>query len=86
MSTEEQRLQRITIVDKDLLDLAPGEVTCDATRRYWFIGCPQCKQPGALSGHQVAESIEGKEITVHPSILCSCGAHYWVVANEIRWC
>lgn len=78
-----QRLQRVTIVEKDLLDLAPGEVTCDATRRYWFIGCPGCHAPGALSGHQVVE--QGGVITVSPSILCSCGAHYFIEANRIRW-
>ncbi len=88
-----ERLIQITIVDKDILDLAPGEMTCDARRKYWFIGCPLCKEPGGLpsgsTGHVVIHhrvTEENDTITVSPSILCKCGAHYFIENNQIRWC
>jgi hypothetical protein len=79
-----ERLTQVTIVDKDLLELLPGEMTCDAGRKYWFIGCPTCKGPGALAKHTVTEH-DGL-ITVSPSILCGCGAHYFIRQNKIEWC
>ena len=82
-----ERLTQVTLVDKDILELLPGEMTCDARRQYWFIGCPSCKEPGGLpsgsTGHTVTES-DGL-VTVSPSILCKCGAHYFVERNQIRW-
>ena len=80
----EQQLTQVTLVDKDILELLPGEMTCDASRKYWFIGCPKCPGPGSLEKHTVTE-INGI-ITVSPSILCGCGAHYFVEQNRIRWC
>lgn len=89
---DEDRCNEITVVDKDILGLQPGEITCDAQRKYWFIGCPECGVPGGLkhavdppgsSRHEVLVSDLG--ITVQPSILCSCGAHYFIEDSKIRW-
>lgn len=80
----EQRLTQITVVDKDLVDLLPGEMTCDASRKYWYIGCPQCKEPGSLSDHHITENEQG--VTVSPSLVCSCSAHFFVRQSKIEWC
>lgn len=81
---DSQRLTQITLDEsKDLLHLAPGEMTCDAARRVWFIGCPQCHGAGSLQNHTV--NAANGVITVSPSILCGCGAHYFVESNAIRW-
>lgn len=78
-----EKLTEITLVDKDILELLPSEMTCDVKRQYWFIGCPLCKEPGSLSDHRITENEQG--ITISPSLLCSCGAHYFVERNRIRW-
>ena len=80
-----ERLTHVTIVDKDILDLLPGEMTSDANKKYWFLGCPLCKEPGALAGHGIVVQPDTDDITVSPSILCKCGAHYYVEHNQIRW-
>jgi hypothetical protein len=41
--SSEQRLTQVVVVDKDLLKLRPGEMTCDAKRQSWVIGCPLCQ-------------------------------------------
>lgn len=87
MSNEssEQRLDHVTIAeDKDLISLAPGEMTSAPSRYSWFICCPQCKGCGNLGGHTIQKHEDGT-LTVSPSILCGCGAHYFVERNRIRW-
>ncbi len=81
-----ERLTQITIVDKELHELRPGEVTHDKDHQTWFIGCPanNCGV-GSLAGHTVTYDEEAKLLTVSPSILCGCGAHYFVECNQIRW-
>lgn len=74
---------QITLVEKDIIELLPGEMTSDASKKYWYVGCPKCKEPGALSGHTVTE-VDGL-VTVSPSLLCSCSAHYFIEHNQIRW-
>ncbi len=80
-----ERLTQVTLAEKDILELLPGEMTGDASRKYWFIGCPLCKEPGALAGHGIVVMPENGSITVSPSILCKCGAHYFIEHNQIRW-
>lgn len=79
-----ERLTQITIVDKAISVLQPGEITFNALRQCWFIGCPGCTGAGNLAGHTT--TVTGGLITVSPSILCGCGAHYFVERNTIRWC
>ncbi len=82
-----ERLTHITIIDKDnLAHLLPGEITHDEKRNVWFIGCPGCTGVGNLARHDVTYDEKAGILTVSPSILCSCGAHYFVERNQIRWC
>jgi hypothetical protein len=84
-----ERLTQITLVEKDILDLLPGEMTCDTKRQYWFIGCPLCTEPGGLAHgsvhpvHTVTE--QDGFVTISPSIRCKCGAHYFIEHNQIKW-
>lgn len=88
----EQRLTQITMVSKEPYELLPGEMAYHAESRFWYIGCPnpQCSPDpilrgvGTLVDHTVTES--SGIITVSPSILCGCGAHYFIEQNKIRWC
>ena len=58
----------------------------------WLVGCPnpKCSRDPILHGianlacHEVTES--NGVLTVSPSILCGCGAHYFIEQNKIRWC
>jgi hypothetical protein len=80
-----ERLMQITVVDKqEIHKLLPGEMTLYALNHCWYIGCPSenCGA-GNLGGHTVIQDENG--ITVSPSILCGCGAHYFVEHNQIRW-
>lgn len=38
------------------------------------------------SGEPIAVTESNGVITVSPSILCGCGAHYFIEQNKIRWC
>jgi uncharacterized protein DUF6527 len=80
-----EQITQVTIVDKDILELLPGEVTDDGKRRSWFVGCPRCKEPGALAKHQSTYDEGAGLLTISPSILCRCGAHYFIERNQIRW-
>lgn len=75
----------ITIVEKGVHELQPGEMTLYPVNHYWYLGCPATNCGVAvLSGHTITQN--GSDITVSPSILCGCGAHYFVEHNQIRWC
>jgi len=78
------KLTEITVVDKGVHELQQGEMTLYAVNHRWYIGCPGCHGAGNLGNHEVTES--NGVITVSPSILCGCGAHYFVEQNKIRWC
>ena len=78
------RLTEITVVDKGVHELQQGEMTLYSINHCWYIGCPGCKGFGNLGNHTVTES--NGIITVSPSILCGCGAHYFIEDNKIRWC
>ena len=82
-----EKLTQITIVEKPIHQLLPGEVTFEHASCAWYIGCPAATHEGAgnLSGHQTAYDEQAKVLTVSPSILCGCGAHYFVEHNKIRW-
>ena len=81
-----ERLTQITIVEKAIHKLLPGEATCSIERQAWFVGCPSenCGI-GNLANHQASYDEATKILTVSPSILCGCGAHYFIVNNQIRW-
>lgn len=80
------RLTAITIVEKEPHKLSRGEITLYqmVLDRHWFLGCPGCEGVANLGGHDVTGS--NGTITVAPSILCGCGAHYFIEQNKIRWC
>ncbi len=87
-------MTHVTVIrdDRDLIKYQPGEIGKPFQNQpvkessYWFIGCPnlQCGGYGNLGNHEVIET-QGM-ITISPSILCGCGAHYFIVNNEIQWC
>ncbi len=81
-----EQLTQIALVEKEVHKLLPGEVTYASRHQTWFIGCPSddCGV-GSLAGHEVTYDEQAKLLTVSPSILCGCGAHYFVVGNRIRW-
>ena len=79
-----EQLTHVTIVEKQVHKLLPGEVALYTPDQHWYIGCPKCHGLGALAGHTVTKDDTG--ITVSPSILCGCGAHYFVENSKIRWC
>lgn len=82
-----ERVTHITLVDKAVHTLLPGEATYEKSAHAWYIGCPSdnCGQ-GNLGGHTVTYDGQAKLLSVSPSILCGCGAHYFVEHNQIRWC
>lgn len=82
----EERLTHITLVEKGVHQLLPGEVTFEQASQAWYIGCPGGHEgAGNLAGHQITFDEQAKELTVSPSILCHwCGAHYFVEHNQIR--
>lgn len=82
----EERLTQITLVEKGVHELQPGEMTLHPINDCWYIGCPgTCAGAGNLCGHTIVRI--GTDMSVSPSILCmSCGAHYFVEQSQIRWC
>ncbi len=84
------QLMRIMLVEKEVHMLAPGEATYSKMHHAWLVGCPG-GHPGDsgianLAGHDVIYDEQAKLLTVSPSILCDCGAHYFIERNQIRWC
>lgn len=79
-----ERLTQVIIVEKEIHKLLPGEVSFVTPPGAWYVGCPGCNGKGNLSGHAV--TIDDNLVTVSPSILCGCGAHYFIERNQIRWC
>jgi hypothetical protein len=81
-----ERLTQVTIVEKSVHELLPAEATYEQASQTWYMGCPaeDCGVAN-LSGHHVSYDEEAKSLTVSPSILCGCGAHYFVEQNQIRW-
>jgi len=81
-----ERLTEITVVGKEPHELFQGEITLYQMilDRHWFLACPRCEGVANLGGHEVTEN--NGVITVSPSILCGCGAHYFVEQSKIRWC
>jgi len=81
-----ERLTQITIVDKEIHKLSPGEATYDEGNKIWFLGCPS-ENCGVnnLASHQIVYDEQTNLLTVSPSILCGCGAHYFVEHNKIKW-
>lgn len=81
----------VTIVDKAIHTLLPGEITLaevayNSRLKGWFIGCPSGKGCiGNLWGHSYTWDRVNQILTFSPSILCSCGAHYFIEHNQIRW-
>ena len=87
------RFTEITMVNKEPHKLCPSEAMYSELHQAWLIGCPnpECSSSGLtfhgianLRGHDVTE--DNGAITVSPSILCGCNAHYFVENNKIRWC
>lgn len=82
-----EQLTQFTIVEKEVHKLLPGEATYAVAHQTWFMGCPSddCGV-GSLAGHDVTYDEQAKVLTASPSILCGCGAHYFIEQNHIRWC
>lgn len=80
-----ERLTHITLVEKGVHQLLPGEITQHPQSKCWYVGCPGCHSAANLGNHTVTES--NGIVTVSPSILCyGCNAHYFIENNQIRWC
>lgn len=82
-----ERIERVTVVEKLVHKLAPGEATFEEATKTWYVGCPgeRCGIAN-LGNHTVSYDAVAREITVVPSILCySCGSHYFIERNAIRW-
>lgn len=83
-----KRLEWVSIVEKPVHLLLAGEATYDERGQAWYIGCPSLDDSNGinnLGGHTVRYDEQAKLLTVMPSILCGCGAHYYIEANRIRW-
>lgn len=81
-----ERLSQIMIVEKSVHKLSPGEATFEQASQTWYIGCPGGHRgAGSLAGHDVTYDEVAQLLTVSPSILCGCGAHYFIERNQIRW-
>lgn len=82
------RLTKITIVDKAVHLLLPGEATFYELNHTWYVGCPgeACHGIANLANHLVMHDKTTTYMSVTPSILCGCGAHYFIEQNKIRWC
>lgn len=83
-------LTHITLVMKEVHELLPAEATYNLQNNVWYVGCPG-EAPGYggianLAGHKVIFDKQAETITVLPSILCGCGAHYFIRNNHIEWC
>lgn len=88
MTQQEERRRRITLVEKSVHQLLSGEATYERASGAWYVGCPSGRHEGAgnLGGHTVTYDEQAGTLTVSPSVLCGCGAHSFIVENEIRWC
>lgn len=82
-----ERLLQITLVEKEAHKLLPGEALYSELHHAWLIGCPMTEGDiNNLAAHDVTHDERAGTLTVSPSILCGCGAHYFIEQNEIRWC
>lgn len=82
-----ERLTQITVVSKGVHQLLPGEASYIKEHHTWYLGCPapHCGVAN-LANHDVTYDEQSHLLTVSPSILCGCGAHYFIEHNQIRWC
>jgi hypothetical protein len=81
-----ERITQITIVKKSVHQLLPGEATFEQATGAWYVGCPAGHRgAGNLGGHDVRFDEATGMLTVSPSILCGCGAHYFIEENRVRW-
>lgn len=86
-----EKLTHITLVEKPSHKLLPGEatrnnVTYNSDRKDWLVGCPSGNGCIAnLMGHSSTYDQANGLLTISPSILCGCGAHYFIEHNQIRW-
>lgn len=84
-----ERLTHITIVDKPVHKLLASEATYSVQHKGWLVGCPsndgRAGHINNLSGHDVRFDETTGTLTASPSILCGCGAHYFIEENRVRW-
>lgn len=80
-----ERLTQFTIVEKEPHMLLASEATYSTLHKAWVMGCPVCSGLGTLAGHDVTYDEGRGLLTASPSILCGCGAHYFIEHNQIRW-
>jgi len=45
-------------------------------RETYLVVCPRCGEAGHCVNHEASVN-EGK-LTMHPSLVCGCGGHYWL--------
>lgn len=85
-----EKLTHITLVEKPAHTLLSGEATYSEMHHGWLVGCPSNDGSEGhinnLASHDVTYDEQAKLLTVSPSILCGCGAHYFIECNQIRWC
>lgn len=60
----------------------PGAVIRDESGNFWT-RCPQCLEASPLY-HQVTYH-EDHTVTVVPSIVCGCGAHFLIERSVVRF-
>lgn len=49
--------------------------------------CPRCGEAGHCVEHEstfVGTAIVGSKLTMAPSLVCSCGGHYWLTDGVPR--
>lgn len=70
----------------------PGAVGFDRGDEYpdqrgWWTCCPGCGRSALLASHEVTfdhDDERGQVVTIAPSCVCKCGAHWWVERSEVR--
>lgn len=54
----------------------------------WWTRCPVCERWGLLKAHEVTFPYDDEagrpRVTITPSCVCQCGAHWTVTSDEVR--
>lgn len=70
----------------------PAGTTISATRtreadgeiHSYIVICPKCGMAGDCVRERWTAAEQDGKLTLRPSILCSCGGHYWLIDGVLR--